>query len=507
MCAGLVIMGTVILRRWEADLVRFAEYKQQNREVSEELCHRVQRKIINLPAINSATSLLAWLLASIVMGTYILFEPFSEASVTAMIFNALRACVGTLIAGLITSALVYFTTEVVCRQILPFFFPQGGLVQTPGVFRLRLQSRSLIVFLWASVLPVMMMAVLSYNKARMMLEMEPATVIQSLLYLTSFLLAVTLVMTILLSRTFSRSIVQPIRVMEHAMAEVAQGNFAATVPINSNDELGILADHFNRMTEGLAERYRLQHALDLAKEVQQNLLPKKAPDIDGVDIAGTSIYCDETGGDYFDYLLPEDDSKDGVGIVIGDVAGHGVPSALLMATARAFLRQRLALVGSPAEVVNDVNRQLTRDIEDTGRFMTLFYLRLDVAVRRVRWVRAGHDPALLYDPASDRFEELKGRGIALGIDDDCRYEEYERTDLAAGQILVLASDGVWETQNPEGEMFGKHRIREIIRSQCRTSAEKILSFTLNELAKFQQHNKTADDVTLVVLKLTPLLHK
>jgi sigma-B regulation protein RsbU (phosphoserine phosphatase) len=502
MCIGLVILATIILSRWEADLAHFVKYKRQNQEVPEDLYRRVQRKIINLPAVYSAISLLAWLLASMVMGAYILIEPLSLADVTGMIFNAIRAFVGTLVAGLITSALVYFTADIVCRQILPFFFPQGGLAQTSGVFRLRLQSRSMIVFSLASVLPVVMMAVLSYNKARMMLEMEPASVIQSLLYLTAFLLIVTLAMAILLSRTFSSSIVQPIKTMEQAMSRVAQGDFSATVPVNSNDELGILADHFNRMTEGLAERYRLRRALDLAKEVQQNLLPKKAPNIEGVDIAGTSIYCDETGGDYFDYLLPKAGSEDGIGIVIGDVSGHGVPSALLMATARAFLRQRLALAGSPAKVVNDVNRQLAQDIEDTGRFMTMFYLRLDLAGRQIRWVRAGHDPAMLYDPVSDRFEELKGRGIALGIDDGWRYEDYERTGLVGGQILILASDGVWETRNPEGEMFGKHRIRKIIRNQRRASAEEILSITLNELAEFQQHQKTADDVTLVVLKLT-----
>ena len=143
MCIGLVIMGTVILQRWEADLVRFVEHKQQNREIPEDLCRRVQRKIINLPAANSAISLLAWLLASIVMGTHVLLEHLTETSVADMIFNAVRACMGTLIAGLVTSALVYFVTDIVCRQILPFFFPLGGLVHTPGVFRLRLQSRSL----------------------------------------------------------------------------------------------------------------------------------------------------------------------------------------------------------------------------------------------------------------------------------------------------------------------------------------------------------------------------
>jgi sigma-B regulation protein RsbU (phosphoserine phosphatase) len=201
-------------------------------------------------------------------------------------------------------------------------------------------------------------------------------------------------------------------------------------------------------------------------------------------------------------LIPEAESEQDIGIVIGDVSGHGVPSALLMATARAFLRQRMALAGSPAEVVNDVNRQLTRDIEDTGRFMTLFYLRLDVAGRRVRWVRAGHDPALLYDPVSDRFEELRGQGLALGIDDDWRYEDYEYTGLAVDQILVLASDGVWETRNPEGQMFGKHRIREIVRRQRQSGAAEILSVALKELSEFQRNHKTADDVTLVVIKLT-----
>jgi methyl-accepting chemotaxis protein len=183
------------------------------------------------------------------------------------------------------------------------FFPRrGGLVRTPGVFRLRLQSRALIVFLLASVLPVVIMAVLSYNKARMMLEMEPSTVIQSLLYLTAFLLTITLAMAILLSRTFSSSIVQPIRMMEQAITEVAQGDFAAAVPVNSN--------------------------------------------------------------------------------------------------------------------------------------------------------------------------------------------------------LVLASDGVWETRNPEGEIFGKHRICEIVRKQRQASAAEILSVALDELTEFQQHQRKADDVTLVVIKLT-----
>ena len=126
------------------------------------------------------------------------------------------------------------------------------------------------------------------------------------------------------------------------MVKVEAGNFKTRVPIHSNDELGALGEHFNQMTVGLQERYRLRRSLDLAKEVQQNLLPKTDPVVAGLDIAGKSIYCDETGGDYFDYLDSSELGEQKFAVLVGDVSGHGIPSALLMATARAFIRQRTA---------------------------------------------------------------------------------------------------------------------------------------------------------------------
>jgi sigma-B regulation protein RsbU (phosphoserine phosphatase) len=169
MCIGLVCLGSVIMGLWEADLVRFARLKQQHREVSEELNRRVQRKTLNLPSVCAANSLFSWIIASTVMATYRLVDPIRDTTAARMVFDAFRVFVGVMIAGLITSALVYFTLDVVCRRIWPFFFPQGGLVQTEGVFRLRLQYRSLIIFLLASAVPIVLMAVLSYNKARLML--------------------------------------------------------------------------------------------------------------------------------------------------------------------------------------------------------------------------------------------------------------------------------------------------------------------------------------------------
>jgi sigma-B regulation protein RsbU (phosphoserine phosphatase) len=102
----------------------------------------------------------------------------------------------------------------------------------------------------------------------------------------------------------------------------------------------------------------MQQSLNLAKEVQQNLLPKSNLKVNGFDIAGKSVYCDETGGDYYDFITIDDAAEQKIGVAIGDVSGHGIPSALLMATVRSSLRQRASLPGSTAKIISDVNRQL-----------------------------------------------------------------------------------------------------------------------------------------------------
>ena len=231
------------------------------------------------------------------------------------------------------------------------------------------------------------------------------------------------------------------------LKQVTSGKFGSRVKVTSNDEIGYVGDVINEMTEGLIERDRMRQSLDLAMEVQQNLLPKGNLRMDGFDIAGRSIYCDETGGDYYDFFTIDETKNKKIGVAIGDVSGHGIPSALLMATVRSSLRQRLSLPGSTAQIVSDVNYQLVRDVEDSGQFMTLFYLTVDPANQSLQWVRAGHDPGIFYDPATDTFEDLKGNGIALGVDADWQYEMNEKMGLVKGQIIVLTTDGVWEAHN------------------------------------------------------------
>jgi sigma-B regulation protein RsbU (phosphoserine phosphatase) len=289
--------------------------------------------------------------------------------------------------------------------------------------------------------------------------------------------------------------------MMDLVSKVRQGDFKHRVQVVSNDELGVLGDGMNEMAEGLIERDRMRQSLYLAKEVQQALLPRTDPQISGLDIASTSVYCDETGGDYFDYLASDGLISGEISVVVGDVSGHGVSSALLMATARAFLRQRSGLPGSISQIVSDVNRQLAQDVEESGGFMTLFYLVLNAKEQRLSWVRAGHDPAILYDPVADAFEELHGSGVALGVQPDARFEQNEKNNLSAKQVIFLGTDGIWEARNPLGEMFGKDKIYQIIRQNSAASAREILSICFDRLNRFLEGRAPEDDVTMIVIKM------
>lgn len=188
--------------------------------------------------------------------------------------------------------------------------------------------------------------------------------------------------------------------------------------------------------------------------------------------------------------------------MVGDIAGHGVDAALLMTSARAFLRMRASQSGSISEIITEMNRHLTSDILETGRFMTLFYLAIDLVNNRLQWVRAGHDPAIIYDPARNTFEELSGAGIALGVKEDFRYVENVKAGVAEGQVIALGTDGIWEARNRAGQMFGKERFRDVIRNNAKENATNILSAVYDELDLYTRGLKSADDITLVVAKVS-----
>ncbi|MBI9091182.1 MAG: SpoIIE family protein phosphatase [Desulfobacterium sp.] len=316
--------------------------------------------------------------------------------------------------------------------------------------------------------------------------------------ITTFVFSGVILGMIVLATLLSRYVTRNIKQLADASELLTAGDFSARVDIRTRDELGIFGQRFNRMVPALEESLRMKQGLDVARNVQQSLLPRTPPEIKGLDVAATSIYCDETGGDFYDFIRLHRHGTESLGIAVGDVSGHGVSAALLMATARAFLRCRVGQLGNLSEMMTEVNRLLCQDTEVTCQFMTLFYVEIIPAAKQLRWIRAGHDPAFLYDPAADSFVELMGKGMPLGVDGDFLYHENSLTQLDLGQVLVIGTDGIWEARNPDGEMFGKDRLKELIRQYAGSSAEEMVSAITLSVRQFQKTVAQEDDITLVV---------
>ena len=251
----------------------------------------------------------------------------------------------------------------------------------------------------------------------------------------------------------------------------------------------------------VADLTEQKKALVLAGKVQKSLIPAKAPEIRGLDIAGRSDPCQEVGGDYFDFLYGPDYPAGTLRVVVGDISGHGVDAALLMTTARAFIRMRATQTAEPAQVVTLSNHDLALDMGDSGSFMTLFYIEIDPGGHTARWVRAGHEPALLYCPVRDQFEELAGNGTPLGVDQDFGFTQQTLPALHPGTILAVGTDGIWEARDPEGRFFGKERFRNIIRRQAASSAQEMVTAVFDEIGRFCRGMPYQDDITLVVIKI------
>ena len=320
---------------------------------------------------------------------------------------------------------------------------------------------------------------------------------------TAFAVLGTITLVTLLAFSFSRTITRPIHALEEGAKHLSRGEFDNRVNIRSRDEFGDIGAIFNSVGPRLKELYQVRNSLALAMEVQQNLMPKQDPHIDGADIAGKSIYCDETGGDYYDFLEADEHDPSKISIIIGDVSDHGIPSALLMTTARAFLRQRSTGPGTIKDIVSDVNRLLSKDVGTSSRFMSLFYTEIAPREQVIRWVRAGHDPALLYDPDTDAFSELSGKGLPLGVFEDTEYEETKRA-ITPGQIITIGTDGIWEIVNSQGVMFGKENLKEVIRSQAKKTAKEIVSAIIEATDEFRGPIERQDDITIVIIKVQEL---
>ncbi len=281
---------------------------------------------------------------------------------------------------------------------------------------------------------------------------------------------------------------------------IGEGDLESELNLKFSPEFVQLSNEINAMTAGLRDRMQLRHSLALAMEVQQNLLPSGKPVIEGLDIAGHSRYCDETGGDYYDFLDITGLSQTAAAIAVGDVAGHGVAAAMLMATARGILRSRCQEPGTLADLLTHMNDLLVEDTEGE-QFMTMLLMTIDAKNGHVRWATAGHEPPFAYDSTTDRFMQLKGSGLPLGLMEGVTYDEHDFASVQSGQVYVASTDGIWETFNEEGEMFRKWRFRELIRRYARLSADEISERISQDVADFRGETSQKDDIAFVVIKV------
>ena len=303
-----------------------------------------------------------------------------------------------------------------------------------------------------------------------------------------------------LAAVLARRVSGPVLSLVSVMRAVGEGDLSARADLGGAREFRQLSAALGRMVVDLRDRLRLRSAMAVATEVQQALLPHEPPKVEGLDVYGFSAYCDETGGDYFDYIVLDRSRPGSVLFAVGDVMGHGIGSSLVMAGARAVLRSSSATCGHLGELLAHLNGLLAHDLRD-GRFVSMILWLVDLRGRSICWANAGHPPALIYDPAADRFEQSGRDGIPLGIDDDVTYREHALGPLCPGQVMVLSTDGVSEMQSPSGEFFGIERLQETIRRAAGGSARDIADAIRGDLDAFRGRQDNRDDVTAVVIKV------
>jgi sigma-B regulation protein RsbU (phosphoserine phosphatase) len=246
--------------------------------------------------------------------------------------------------------------------------------------------------------------------------------------------------------------------------------------------------------EHLIEKKRLEGQLEVARQVQLELLPAKDPQLEGYDISAYNFPTEEVSGDYYDWVRIYEDQ---IGLVIADVSGKGVPAALLMAFLRASLRAATHIGYSPHISMAKVNYLLWESIE-RNQFVTAFYGILDVTNRTLTYTNAGHNPPILLK-GNGELRIMDRGSVPLGMFKDTRYHEYYLT-TEPGDVLVLYTDGVTEAHNLNGDEFGRDRLAQAVRQHARLGARELIAALQTEVIDWTEGRGATDDVTFFVIK-------
>ncbi len=249
------------------------------------------------------------------------------------------------------------------------------------------------------------------------------------------------------------------------------------------------------------EKKRLDHDLQIARDIQRILLPSEAPATEGFEIAGINIPARQVSGDYFDYIQVETGR---LGVVIADVSGKGVPASLIMAICRSALRAEARGSLSPADVLRKVNRQLYPDIKE-DMFISMAYMILDQRNSSATLSRGGHDAPLLYRAATGEVTTLKPPGMALGIDSGSVFDRVAADvsiPLEPGDCIVFYTDGITEALDAQGDEFGPERMVRSVQASAPESAAAVIARLTADVRTFASGHPQNDDITLIVVRKT-----
>jgi phosphoserine phosphatase len=259
-------------------------------------------------------------------------------------------------------------------------------------------------------------------------------------------------------------------------------------------QTGVALQRANLLKHYVAKQ-EMQRAMEIAREIQRALLPSGPPLITGFDVAGFSESADDTGGDTFDFLQLQDGRWL---LAVADASGHGVGPALVIAQTRAMLRA-IAMQGRDVStILATSNDLLCRDLQ--GRFVTCFLGMLDPITAGMTYASAGHGPLLFYDRQGDDFDELVATGLPMGVMEEADYEKVVARQFKSGDFAAITTDGFFEAENVDGEMFGMGRLRELLRDSRDLPSAEMIAGICKAIEEFTRGMKQADDLTVIVIK-------
>jgi serine phosphatase RsbU (regulator of sigma subunit) len=253
-----------------------------------------------------------------------------------------------------------------------------------------------------------------------------------------------------------------------------------------------------QLVEQIKEDERLKRDMEIASRIQMSLLPRYPPQIAGTELVGRCVPAKDVGGDYYDFFTTVNDE---LGILIADVSGHSVGSALLMTVTRSALRFESLRQESAAAVLAETNRAMYHDLSNAELFITVFYACFNTETKVLTWANGGHNLPFVWRPGTEECILLDADGMLIGVLDSVEYEERQMT-LLPGDVVLLYTDGVTEAKNPAGEMFGERRLENLIKQNCQRPAREILDAVYNAVYEHSMGVTQYDDITAIVMRVT-----